>query len=198
LRKDIPAALDRICLKCLSKAPRDRYISAAELAEDLRRFTQGKLVRARGPSLARRFGNWFHHPQRMWDAGVWAILLNTIMPLWVWGNSLVLFVAEEAQGRFSVPRILFSITFGAIIHLPSLLLAWPVMRRKLWAMYASMVCALLQLALALAPLFGGPVPFPEMYPDRLSTWNVFWLLSILFAAQIFLLTAAVTARRALR
>jgi serine/threonine protein kinase len=198
LRRGTPAALDRICLKCLAKEPRDRYASAADLADDLQRFGAGQSVRARGPSLARRFSSWFQHPQRMWDAGVWTILANLIMLLWVWGNALVLFTADEVGGRFTIPRVLFSMAFGAVLHLPSLFLGWKVMRRQLCAMYASLVFALICLALAIAPLAGGPVPFPEMYPDRLSTWNVFWLLSILFSTQVFLLAAAITARRKTR
>jgi len=45
-RRDVPPALDAICLKCLEKSPSQRYATAAELAEDLRRFVTGEPVRA--------------------------------------------------------------------------------------------------------------------------------------------------------
>ncbi|MFO0956466.1 MAG: serine/threonine-protein kinase [Isosphaeraceae bacterium] len=54
LRPEIPAALEAICLKCLSKPRGDRYASADALADDLERFLKGEQVEARRANLARR------------------------------------------------------------------------------------------------------------------------------------------------
>jgi serine/threonine protein kinase len=50
LHRAIPAELETIVLKALEKNPADRYATAQELADDLRRFLEDKPVRARRPT----------------------------------------------------------------------------------------------------------------------------------------------------
>jgi serine/threonine-protein kinase len=54
----LPRDLEAVCLKCLRPRPEDRYGSAHELGEDLRRFLRGDETAARPWGLAERVGRW--------------------------------------------------------------------------------------------------------------------------------------------
>ncbi len=58
LRHGLPRDLETICSKCLEKPSHRRYASAWELTEDLRRFLDGKPVRARPVPAWQRAGKW--------------------------------------------------------------------------------------------------------------------------------------------
>jgi len=66
----VPDALQRVCLMALEKAPGDRYPTASEMAEDLRRFVRGdpvltrprlydNLVRNRASRHRNEVGRWY-------------------------------------------------------------------------------------------------------------------------------------------
>lgn len=54
LKAGIPRDLETICLKCLEKAPQRRYTTAAEVADDLRRFLDDAPIQARPVSRIER------------------------------------------------------------------------------------------------------------------------------------------------
>ncbi|VTS05407.1 protein kinase domain-containing protein [Tuwongella immobilis] len=77
LNPDVPLDLETICLKCLEKSPAKRYPNAMELADDLRRFLDGRPVLARRLGPMARIWRWSRrHPSR---AALIAVCLLTGM-----------------------------------------------------------------------------------------------------------------------
>jgi tetratricopeptide (TPR) repeat protein len=58
LNRAVPKDLETIVLRAAARDPRNRYASAQDLAEDLRRFLDGRAVLARRPSLVVRLVKW--------------------------------------------------------------------------------------------------------------------------------------------
>ena len=54
----VPPELEIIVGKAMAKNPAERYATAQELADDLRRFLEDKPIRARRPTLAQRTAKW--------------------------------------------------------------------------------------------------------------------------------------------
>jgi serine/threonine-protein kinase len=73
LRPGVPGELETICLKCLEKAPKDRYPSAGALAEELDRYLRGEDVAGSGP--AARLRRWTRRePELVCRLGGFAVM----------------------------------------------------------------------------------------------------------------------------
>jgi serine/threonine protein kinase/tetratricopeptide (TPR) repeat protein len=76
----MPVELETIVLKAMEKNPAERYATAQELANDLRRHLADEPIRARPAGMARRLRKWGRrHPA--WVAAAAAALLATVVVL---------------------------------------------------------------------------------------------------------------------
>jgi serine/threonine protein kinase/Flp pilus assembly protein TadD len=74
----IPAELEIIVLKALAKNPAERYGTAQEMADDLRRFLEDKPIKARRPTLGQRLVRWSRRHQALVRSAVVVLLLAVI------------------------------------------------------------------------------------------------------------------------
>jgi WD40 repeat protein/serine/threonine protein kinase len=93
LNKAVPGELETIVLKAMAKSPEERYATAQELADDLRRWLEDKPIRARRPSLRQRGVKWARRHRTVVRAAVvvaaLAVVALAVSTLLIW----------RAQGR---------------------------------------------------------------------------------------------------
>jgi len=95
----VPLDLETIILKAISKNPADRYQSAAEFADDLRRFRDDRPILARRPALVQRCRRWIRRHVLFATSvavAIVALLLTSITASAVIWNSLI---AETQQRK---------------------------------------------------------------------------------------------------
>jgi WD40 repeat protein/serine/threonine protein kinase len=98
----IPADLETIVLKAVSKRPEERYATARELADDLRRFLDDRPIRARRPSPVQQARRWARrHPTLVWAAPLaGGLLLTLAVAVLAVSNHLI----TREQGRTEAAR----------------------------------------------------------------------------------------------
>ncbi len=101
LEPQIPRDLETICLKCLRKEPSQRYRSAGELADDLRRYLNGESIHARPPSWPERTVRWLRRRPAVAVVLVAVTLATVAVPLALLGHTLRL---QEALDREQFSR----------------------------------------------------------------------------------------------
>jgi Tol biopolymer transport system component len=92
LQTQIPADLETICLKCLQKEPSKRYATAADLADDLRRFLAGEPIAARPVGRLERVAKWARRRPAL--AGPVAVSVVAMLAL---GSFIAYFTATLAD-----------------------------------------------------------------------------------------------------
>lgn len=193
-RGEIPNALSLICLRCLRRDPSLRYASAKDLADDLQRFVKGELVRAKPLSIMDRVKDWLTRPERIQETGIFAIVLNISLVLWMM-ISLPLIINHGPPGIWKMAC--FADGFVTLTsHIPLIICGIGTFRQRRHFIMVGMIISGVLLFIGVGTLFGLPGPFdgfyrnPEVVGGLLSMNGVFNLLSVLFGIQFIAFIAS--------
>ena len=77
----VPRDLETIVLRAMAKDPKDRFGTAREMAEELRRFVAGHPIRSRPVSIAERFWRWCKRDPWLAGSSVAAAVLAAVLVL---------------------------------------------------------------------------------------------------------------------
>jgi hypothetical protein len=141
LNRQTDPDLERIALKCLEKLPSQRYASAQELADDLRRYLQGEPVSARSVNLLERLQRELAHSQhdlqlRPWGKGL--MILGGILFFAHLAVSLLLLAGVPRLLAFWVPRgVALGLVVPLFLHYRPTRAIFPTnaVERLLWAVW---------------------------------------------------------------
>lgn len=114
LQPRMPRDLETICLKCLSKLPIQRYATAGEVADDLRRFLNGLPILARSPSALERISRFVKRKPAASALAATVMLLAGFVTAALW-------ITFEQHRRLSAAAVVDSIATADSHVLPQLL-----------------------------------------------------------------------------
>lgn len=140
--------LEMICLTALNKEPGRRYATAADFADDLRRFLKGEPAKARPLGWLARARLWARKPERVHEAGMLTLFLALVFALW---NAYGLFslgvrlligaVRPENPGT-----VAFQLAFATfIVVTPMVVIGMGIMSGRMRAIIGGIVLASLSL-----------------------------------------------------
>ncbi len=86
--ENIPRDLETICLRAMEKEPGQRYVSATALAEDLRRFAEGRPILSRHVTFVERGIKWMRRHKAATLAMAACVALLAVSTGWVASYSL--------------------------------------------------------------------------------------------------------------
>jgi WD40 repeat protein len=100
LRPDLPLDLETITLKCLHKDPNKRYLTAAELSEDLHRWLAGEPIAARPAGSFERLVKWVRRRPAVAALYAVTILMGlSLIGFGVWTNTALRTAYRTAAGE---------------------------------------------------------------------------------------------------
>lgn len=200
LNSSVPADLEAICSKCLMKDASQRYATANELVDDLRRFISGETVSARSHSVAGRVATALQRSQYDVQFGGYSnllygiaiiVLLDQMAAAWVIWNQMPIYLLPLAHVTQTVLiGLLFwrTRTDGLLPRNPA--------ERQMWAVWGGFFITCTVLGISHQLMLGGDVGGElELYPSLAAAsgfafcflGSTYWGQCYIFAATFFAL-----------
>lgn len=189
-RTNVSSDLEIISRRCLEKDPRNRYRSAAELAHDLRRFQKGEPISKPRWPILRQIRYWCGRPERVFDAGILAMVLNAAIVTWMIMGFLQ--SAEHPELLNALPE-----AAGIIITMNGLMvwLGYRTLRGSVWALRVGLILSIPPFIMVAINFLGFAQLFEVFWKDKLVRTNMFFLLTLLFGIQLLAFGIAAFAHR---
>jgi serine/threonine protein kinase len=162
LNPKIDRDLETICLKCLSKNPRDRYASAHDLAIDLERYLHGESIHARSFNVVDRLARALQRSQfdvefrqygnmLLWFAGI-VFVTHVAKHFILTGpeslNTTLVLLSVAQSGQFILMLVVFW------WYRRRQLLPQTVAERQLWSVWLGYIVACILMGIILKKQFG--------------------------------------------
>jgi serine/threonine protein kinase len=106
LGRAIPAELETITLKALTKNPAERYATAGEFADDLRRWLGHQTIKAKPPTMRQRTAKWARRHSSVVAATMVGLVL--LLTASVTGSVLVYREKQQTQSAFDQARTAYT------------------------------------------------------------------------------------------
>lgn len=195
LQPSVPRDLETICLKCLRKRVKERYASALDLAEDLRRFQAGEPIHARPVGRVERLLKWCR--RRPAVAGLSAailllLLVGGILVTWQWRQTAAALAALRNEKTVRVRGQAIALPDAAAARVPAILEELEASRDEVMPLLRQHYrdekeqFRRMRLALALLPV----------EPETVREPLIDWMLSAADPAEVLLARAALAPHRA--
>jgi serine/threonine-protein kinase len=124
LNPNIDRDVETICLKCLEKAPGDRYASAEQVAEELGRYLRGEPIEARPPGWVQSLSRGLGKRREVLDPLSWSRLSFLGGVLGFWTHLAVYYLTQTGKSASLFAPLM------AVHAALSALLAWVYLVRR--------------------------------------------------------------------
>jgi WD40 repeat protein len=133
LNRAVPVDLETIVLKAMAKQPAERYATAGELADDLRRFLADQPIRARRPTAGQRAARWLRRNRSFaWSVALFVGLMTvgTVLGALFYAGRASALARQSQEARRGAEAELYRALLGKASALR--LARQPGYRREVW------------------------------------------------------------------